>query len=164
MSNFRCFHVLFTHSHYRFVAEESAYGKKLPTLTDDPTWIIDPIDGTTNFMKGVKLNCISIGLAVNQQLVAGIVYNPCMDELYTAKKGEGTFLNGQPIHTSNVDKFQDSLISFSLFGRPMNIQRLRAITVETCEAVLGNYWLNCHMACRKFIWFLVVLGFMAQLL
>lgn len=88
---------------HRFLAEETAYGKQMPDLTDDPTWIIDPIDGTTNFMKGLKINCISIALAVNKELVAAIIYNPCLDELYTAKKGRGAFLNDERIVTSGTE-------------------------------------------------------------
>ena len=56
-------------------------------------WIVDPLDGTTNFLHGVPLFCISIGLERDGQMVAGVVYNPVMDELFTAEKGKGAFLN-----------------------------------------------------------------------
>jgi myo-inositol-1(or 4)-monophosphatase len=56
-------------------------------------WIVDPLDGTTNFLHGIPLFCISIGLERDGQMVAGVVYNPIMDEIYTAEKGKGAFLN-----------------------------------------------------------------------
>lgn len=62
---------------------------------DDAThrWIVDPLDGTTNFLHGIPLFCISIGLEREGQLVAGVIYNPASDELFTAEKGKGAFLN-----------------------------------------------------------------------
>jgi myo-inositol-1(or 4)-monophosphatase len=62
---------------------------------DDTThrWIVDPLDGTTNFLHGIPLFCISIGLEREGQLVAGVIYNPASDELFTAEKGKGAFLN-----------------------------------------------------------------------
>lgn len=85
----------------RFIGEEST-GKELPELTDDPTWIIDPIDGTTNFIHGLPLTCVVIGLAINKEMVIGIVYNPVLEQLFTARKGRGAFLNNKPIKVSNV--------------------------------------------------------------
>ncbi len=62
---------------------------------DDKThrWIVDPLDGTTNFLHGIPIFCISIGLEREGQMVAGLIYNPVSDELYTAEKGKGAFLN-----------------------------------------------------------------------
>lgn len=56
-------------------------------------WIVDPLDGTTNFLHGIPMFCISIGLEREGQLVAGLVYNPISDEMFTAEKGKGAFLN-----------------------------------------------------------------------
>jgi len=85
----------------RFIAEEST-GKELPELTDAPTWIIDPIDGTANFIHGFPHTCVVIGLAVKKEMVLGIVYNPILEQLFTARKGRGAFLNGKPIQVSKV--------------------------------------------------------------
>lgn len=101
----------------RFIAEESCYGNALPELTAHPTWIIDPIDGTQNFTRNIKLICISIGLAVKKQLVAAICFNPCMDEMYTAKKGQGAFLNDERIHVSKCTELRDALFSFTLIPK-----------------------------------------------
>ena len=85
----------------RFIGEEST-GKNLPELTNDPTWIIDPIDGTTNFIHGFPHTCVVIGLSINKEMRIGIVYNPILEQLFTARKGRGAFLNGRPIKTSKV--------------------------------------------------------------
>jgi len=73
-----------------------------PELTDAPTWIIDPIDGTNNYVRKIPHCCISVGLTINKELVLGIVYNPPASELYSAWQGHGAFLNDQPIEVSNV--------------------------------------------------------------
>ncbi|KAG8034501.1 hypothetical protein G9C98_007577 [Cotesia typhae] len=87
---------------HKFIGEEST-GKDLPELTDDPTWIIDPIDGTTNFIHNFPQICVVIGLSINKEMRIGIVYNPVLDQLFTARKGRGSFLNGRPLKTSTVD-------------------------------------------------------------
>lgn len=92
----------------RFIAEEST-GKDLPELTDAPTWIIDPIDGTVNFIHGFPHTCVVIGLAVKKEMVLGIVYNPILEQLFTARKGRGAFLNGKPIQVSKVQGNEFSL-------------------------------------------------------
>lgn len=90
-----------TNFRFSFIGEEtSSNEKKIPDLTDAPTWIIDPIDGTINFCKTLPMTCISIALAVQKEIVIGIIYMPVTDEMYTAKRGKGAFLNGKPIHVS----------------------------------------------------------------
>src|SRR5262249_20153537 len=63
-------------------------------------WLVDPLDGTTNFLHGVPLFAISIGLEREGQLVAGVVYNPVMNELFTAEKGKGSYLNDRRIRVA----------------------------------------------------------------
>jgi fructose-1,6-bisphosphatase/inositol monophosphatase family enzyme len=70
---------------HRFVGEESTTSKV--DWTNDPTWIIDPIDGTMNFYHQFPFCCISIGLTINKEIVMGVVYSPFLDKLYTAAKG-----------------------------------------------------------------------------
>ncbi len=72
-------------------------------------WIIDPIDGTVNFMHALPLFTISIGLEMKGELVAGLVYVPIPDELFSAVKGEGAFLNGKPIHVTEETDPKKSL-------------------------------------------------------
>lgn len=84
----------------------------LPELTDEPTWIIDPIDGTTNFVHSFPFTCVSIALSVNKQLEIGVVYNPILEQLFTARRGRGAFLNGKSIQSSKIERklFVDILI------------------------------------------------------
>ena len=63
-------------------------------------WIVDPLDGTTNFLHGIPLFAISIGLERDGQLVAGVIYNPVKDELFTAEKGKGAFLNDRRLRVA----------------------------------------------------------------
>ena len=73
--------------------------------------IIDPIDGTTNFVNGVPHTAISVGVYKNKKPYLAIVYNPILDELYTAKIGKGAFLNGKKLKVSHEDNFQKSLLA-----------------------------------------------------
>ena len=95
-------HICFYNKEYffRFLAEESYPGPGKFILTNDPTWIIDPIDGTTNFVHGLPMIAISIALFIDSAPVVGIIYNPITEQLYTAVKGQGAFLNGSPIKVS----------------------------------------------------------------
>ena len=66
------------------------------------TWIVDPLDGTTNFLHGIPHFAISIGLQRDGVLIAGLVYNPANDELYTAERGKGAFLNDQRLRVAGA--------------------------------------------------------------
>jgi myo-inositol-1(or 4)-monophosphatase len=83
-------------------------------------WIVDPLDGTTNFMHGVPLFCISIGLEREGEVVAALVYNPVHDELYTAERGQGAFLNNRRLRVSARTTLADCLITTGIphRGRP----------------------------------------------
>lgn len=85
---------------YRFIAEESASDN---ILTNEPTWILDPIDGTTNFVQGFPFCCISLALSVEKNLMIGIVYNPILNQLFSAQKGKGAYLNNEKINVSNTE-------------------------------------------------------------
>lgn len=76
-----------------------------------PVWILDPVDGTTNLIHRFPGSSISLGLAADNNLVAGIVYSPYHDEVFFATKGGGAFLNGKPIHVRNSKTLSESLIS-----------------------------------------------------
>ncbi|RKP37819.1 putative inositol-1-monophosphatase [Dimargaris cristalligena] len=77
---------------HKLIGEESASDSSW-TLADDPTWIVDPVDGTTNFTQRFPFVAISIALAYRKELVVGVVYNPVLDELYSARQGHGAWLN-----------------------------------------------------------------------
>ena len=73
-------------------------------------WIIDPIDGTANFLHGVPHFAISIGLEKNNEIICGIVYDPIKDEMFTSEKGSGSYLNNQRIRVSNRSRLKDCII------------------------------------------------------
>jgi myo-inositol-1(or 4)-monophosphatase len=83
-------------------------------------WIVDPLDGTTNFLHGIPLFAISIGLEREGQLVAGVIYNPIMDELYTAEKGKGAFLNDRRLRVAARKTVGDAVVATGIphRGRP----------------------------------------------
>lgn len=79
---------------HKIIGEETVGTGVIPPLTADPTWIIDPIDGTTNFAAGLPLTCVSIGFCVGQKPVMGVAYAPMTNELYLAVQGHGAYRNG----------------------------------------------------------------------
>lgn len=74
-------------------------------------WIIDPLDGTTNFTHAYPCFCVSIALEEDSEIVMGVVYNPILEELFSATKGEGAMLNANPIHVSGTDKLEHALLA-----------------------------------------------------
>lgn len=87
---------------HRFIGEESVGDGGKCNLTDSPTWIIDPIDGTMNFVHGYPNVCISVGLLVNKVPEIGIIYNPVLEMFFEARRGKGAKLNGTHIYASKV--------------------------------------------------------------
>lgn len=83
-------------------------------------WVIDPIDGTSNFVRGMPLWCLSVALVRDGVPLAGAVYDPNADEMFSAVKGGGTRLNGAPVHVAATDRADAALlgISFSFKSRP----------------------------------------------
>nr|CAD7573382.1 unnamed protein product [Timema californicum] len=126
----------------QFIGEEDQFIKGTSiVLTDSPTWIIDPIDGTQNFVHSLHFVYISIALSINKQVVLGIAYNPILDILFTAKKGQGAFLNSQPIHVSKVTKMSKALVGANLINfNPGNeleeciFNRIKYITASSQSA------------------------------
>ena len=90
-----------------FLAEESGYKDKQAEYL----WVIDPLDGTTNFLHGVPQYCVSIGLLHKGKPTQAVVFDPTRNELYTATKGVGAYLNDRRIRVSKVDKLEGALIS-----------------------------------------------------
>ncbi|KAJ3210524.1 Inositol monophosphatase 2 [Dinochytrium kinnereticum] len=81
---------------HRFIGEES-YEDGGSGLTDEKTWIVDPVDGTTNFVHGFPFVAVSIALVEKKVPIVGVVYNPILNELFTAAKGCGAFMNNRPL-------------------------------------------------------------------
>ena len=95
---------------HAIVAEEGGVGSAAAAGANF-CWHVDPIDGTTNFAHGYPCFAVSIGLAQDGVPVAGVVFNPVSDELFTAARGEGAYLNGQRIHVSPIEKLAVSLVA-----------------------------------------------------
>jgi len=84
-------------------------GSRIETGSDF-RWYIDPLDGTTNFAHGYPVFCISIALEHKGERIAGVLYDPCRNEMFAAEKGGGARLNGRPIQVSKVTRLAESLV------------------------------------------------------
>src|SRR4051812_43314824 len=93
---------------YGLCAEESS---PLSTLSSAPTWIVDPIDGTKQFMRGIPFFATLIALAIDGQPVVGVSYAPALDELLVATRGGGATCNGQPISVSGLSSLAEAFIT-----------------------------------------------------
>ncbi len=131
------------------------------TVRRPVTWIIDPLDGTTNYAHGYPVFSVSIGLEVEGSLAWAIVYNPNLDEVFTARRGRGAWLNGVPIHVSETPSLGASLIAtgfpydirtsdrnnldyFHQFAlRAQGIRRSGSAALDLCYVAAGRldgYW------------------------
>jgi myo-inositol-1(or 4)-monophosphatase len=90
-----------------FLTEESIKEAE----TEEYRWIIDPLDGTTNYIHQYPVFSISIALEYRREIILGVVYDPLRKELFTAEKGEGSFLNKYPIRVSKISSLKDSLVT-----------------------------------------------------
>lgn len=82
------------------MAEEST---KTLELTDDPTWVIDPIDGTTNYVHGIPFVAISVAFVLKREIVIGVTYNPILEEYFKCRLGQGSYLNNERIYCSKTE-------------------------------------------------------------
>lgn len=142
---------------HQILAEESGLHKN-----DSPCkWVIDPLDGTTNFIHGFPFFCVSIGLEINGAVELGVVFDPVRREMFSAERGKGAFLNGNPIRVSEERDLQKSLLvtgfsydirenpeknfdhfySFSLQGQA--VRRTGSAALDLCYTAAGifdGYW------------------------
>ena len=142
-----------------FLGEEE--GSKVDT-SKEYVFIVDPIDGTTNFIKDYKVSCISIGLVKNGERYLGVVYNPYLDEMFYGVKGEGAYLNGKRIHVSSEDLSNGIVLfgsapyntelakaSFDLayeyFTKALDIRRSGSAALDLCSLAAGRAELYFEM-------------------
>ncbi len=97
-----------TKKNYSFLTEETGIIKN---KDNDNTWIIDPIDGTTNFLHGIPHFAISIALKSKDELLSGLIFDPIKDEMFFAEKGKGSFLNNQRLRVSKKNSLEECLFS-----------------------------------------------------
>jgi myo-inositol-1(or 4)-monophosphatase len=96
---------------HAFLEEEGGGDKARPAPDAPPTWIVDPLDGTTNYVHDVPLYCVSIGLWTGGEMVVGVVHDPRHGEVFSAAKGHGAWLNGtQRLRTSRTTRLEDALL------------------------------------------------------
>jgi myo-inositol-1(or 4)-monophosphatase len=120
-------------------------------------WVIDPLDGTTNYAHDYPIFCVSVGLEKNGQVIVGAVYQPVFDELFVAEKGNGAYLNGRKIQVSRVQKLRQSLLStgfpYDVLQDPEQAMKYFAGFVDTAQAVRrdGAAALDlCYVAMGRF--------------
>jgi myo-inositol-1(or 4)-monophosphatase len=147
------------HSRYpdhTLIAEESG----LLAGTNSYSWYVDPLDGTVNFAHSLPIFAVSIAYAEEGQLLMGVVYDPMMDELFSAERGKGACLNGSPIHVSETGDLIQSLLvtgfTYDLKTRDQNlphfshltqisqgVRRLGSAALDLCYIAAGRldgYW------------------------
>ena len=112
-----------------FIGEE---GDGSAVLTDGDCFIVDPIDGTCNFMYDYKMSAISIALLRNREVAAGVIYQPYLDEMFYAEKGKGAYLNGEKIAASS-NTIGNSLV---IFGSSPYYPELCDKTLDICKNLM----------------------------
>jgi myo-inositol-1(or 4)-monophosphatase len=119
-------------------------------------WLVDPVDGTTNYAHGFPYYCVSVGLEFEGRIIAGAVYNPCLDELFSADLGGGATCNGRPIQVSDIDELRRSLLTtgfpYSVIEEGNNLPHF-ARFLHQCQAVrrAGSAALDmCNVACGRY--------------
>ena len=136
---------------HHFYAEESQKDEK-----GGYRWIIDPLDGTTNYIHGYPVFSVSIGLEYEGEIILGVVYDPTRDELFVAERGEGATLNSKPIQVSSIELAQAGLLttgfpfrskkyidhyqqSFKdLFSKISGIRRCGSVALDFCYLAAGR--------------------------
>ena len=137
---------------HNFITEESDFIDKKSKFT----WIIDPIDGTTNFVSGIPNFAVSIALAKNNSVVMGVVYNPYTEDMYIAEKGKGSYLNNKRLKVSTKKRFDECVLGFSLpsdIGLSKKSLSILSRNYGTFRALrnTGSAALNlCYVADKKF--------------
>lgn len=139
--------------------EHAVLAEECGILDGDPNkrWIIDPLDGTTNFAHNLGIFSTSIAFALNGDIVLGIVFNPISGELFTASQGQGARLNDRPIHVSSAQTVSDSLL---VTGFPYNVADIADTLIPRFSQCLshaqgirrlGSAALDlCFVACGRF--------------
>jgi myo-inositol-1(or 4)-monophosphatase len=128
----------FLYQHYPdhdFLGEEDHGPCRTPGPDAPPTWIVDPLDGTTNYVHDCPFYCVSIGLQVAGALVAGVVLDPSRQELFSAAQGLGAWLGERPLHTSQARHLGEALLATGfptdLRGREFTLDWWRHFSLHT---------------------------------
>jgi myo-inositol-1(or 4)-monophosphatase len=115
---------------HAFVGEEQG-AEAIAANTDQPTWIVDPLDGTTNYVHGYPNFAVSVAIARGNDVQAGVIYDPLRDQCFAAGAGKGAWCNGSRLKTSEVTAVAEALVAVSL---PANVKRDSADLLDFVEA------------------------------
>lgn len=134
----------------QFLGEETG----LQEMEADCFWILDPVDGTTNLMHDYQHSVVSLALCNRGEIVMGIVYDPFHEEVFSAMKGKGSFLNGQPIEVSKAEKLSDTIVGLGtakreladenfarfrrMFDRCQDVRRIGSVALELAYTACGR--------------------------
>lgn len=134
----------------QFLGEETG----LQEMKADSFWILDPVDGTTNLVHDYQHSVVSLALCHKEEIVMGIVYDPFHEEMFSAMKGEGSFLNGEPIRVSGDEKLSDTIIGLGtakreladenfarfrrVFGKCQDVRRIGSAALELAYTACGR--------------------------
>ena len=124
---------------YSFLTEESG---KITSSDTNNIWIIDPIDGTTNYLHGIPHFAISIALKSNNEIIAGVVFDPIKNEIFYAEKNNGAYFNNQSIRVSKKKKIEHCL--FATGGKKevknsLNVRKSGSAALDMCYVAAGRY-------------------------
>ena len=131
---------------HAFLAEEEGADQR-PMNDDRPIWIVDPLDGTTNFVHGFPAFCVSIALWYQERAEVAVVYDPVRDEMFRARRGHGASLNGRPLAVSKCQHLADALVAASFPARvapdaPEVVRFLRVLAAAQAVRRVGSAALN----------------------
>jgi len=144
---------------YSFLGEESTNAEQVAALASDKgCWILDPVDGTSNFVSGIPIFSVSLALIVNKKIVAGLVYDPSQDEMFSARKDLGAYLNDKKLTgktskenisqcTAIVDfkRLPYSLSNEIISNSPFASQRsIGSVALDWCWIAAGRGQIYCH--------------------
>jgi len=116
------------------LAEESG---QTPGGASEYCWIVDPLDGTTNYSRGYPCFSVSIALSHRQEVMLGVVYDPLRDQLFRAQRGQGAYLNDNRIHVSGVEKLIDALVGLD-WARKQDLRSQMAQVVAEVAPGVGS--------------------------
>lgn len=139
-------------------ASAAAIDAKLQDCKSGWLWIVDPIDGTTNFVHGMPLSMPSIAAAYRGEVMVGVIYDPHRNELFTATRGKGAFMNGKPIKVGEQQDIGDAVVamgsppgeesmSMSLRGVKALMPRVRTIRMLGSAAIMLAWVANGRLTC-----------------
>ena len=148
-------HVLQAFPRHSVLGEEDQLAGETPSKTEY-RWIVDPLDGTTNFVHGIPHYGVSLALEHQGQVLVGAIFDPSLDECFTAALGQGAFLNGRPIRTSSANRLSeviagtgfpanlrpdspDLLIFNKALFRCQGIRRTGSASLNMCDVAAGRY-------------------------